>query len=222
MSDRAAGTYAEDRYRQGLRNYRRRMRPYFIGLLAGGVFSFAVVYVTHGLDWWSFTAGAAVAGFVFLALCVHDEPPEVVAKWGRGAEGERMTARAVAPLLREGWKMRHDVDLGRGNADHLLLRPDGVAFVVETKSLAGQVTLERGVLVRRFPDDPGEIRRLDVRLQMQRVTADIKAKWEATGRPVPAFCPLVVIWGSYEQRCISIDGISFVSGDGLLSFLRES
>jgi hypothetical protein len=36
--------------------------------------------------------------------------------------GERKTARALTPLLGEGWKVRRDIDLGRGSADYVLLK----------------------------------------------------------------------------------------------------
>jgi hypothetical protein len=34
MTDRPAGTYARERYKRGLRRYRRRMRPYTLSFAA--------------------------------------------------------------------------------------------------------------------------------------------------------------------------------------------
>ena len=197
------------------------MRPYFVALMAAGFISYMVIYLTRGLDWWSFAAGVSATAFVSTALWVRDEPPEFIAKWRRGAEGEKKTSRALARLMREGWKVRHDVQLAHSNADHVLLSPTGVGYVVETKTLAGQVTLERGVLVRRFVDDPAEVRRVDLRPQVRRVLEEIDAKWKAsTGRPAPPLYPIVVIWGSYTETVAVSDGIAYVSGNRLVEYLR--
>jgi hypothetical protein len=221
MDERIAGTYAEERYRATLRNYRRRMRPYTVGLLASGLSIFLAVQILHGLDWWSFIAGLVVSAFCTLATWVHDEPPEFVAKWKRGADGERRTAKAIAPLLAEGWKMRHDVELRRGNADHVLLSPDGVAYVLETKTLAGTVSVEHDRLVQRFTDDPEATRRIDVRAQVERVADDVAAKWhQHGGKPAPPLRPVVVIWGSFPQGSVARCNVSYVSGEKLPSFLR--
>ncbi|MBV8710719.1 MAG: NERD domain-containing protein, partial [Solirubrobacterales bacterium] len=38
-------------------------------------------------------------------------------------------------LRERGWLALHDVQLGRGNIDHVLIRPAGI-FTVETKAIA--------------------------------------------------------------------------------------
>jgi hypothetical protein len=52
----------------------------------------------------------------------------------------------VGSLLEElseaGWQVIHDVSLGRGNVDHILIGPGGV-FTVETKSHPGPVRVAR-------------------------------------------------------------------------------
>jgi hypothetical protein len=53
-----------------------------------------------------------------------------------GAESEALVRRALAPLEREGWRVRHAVDWpGRGDVDHVAFAPSGASFVIETKTL---------------------------------------------------------------------------------------
>jgi hypothetical protein len=143
-TERQAGTYARERYQAGLRRYRRRIRRYYWILLVTATVPYVAVWLTRGLDWWSFTTGLIAGGLMSLAITMRDEPPELVAKWARGADGEQQTATAIEPLLEQGWKLRHDIDLGRGNADHVLLSPTGVVYLLETKNLAGTITIGTG------------------------------------------------------------------------------
>jgi nuclease-like protein len=55
--------------------------------------------------------------------------------WAAGAVGERATAGRLAPLSREGWLVMHDRALpgSRANLDHLLVSPNGVVVVPDTK-----------------------------------------------------------------------------------------
>ena len=52
-----------------------------------------------------------------------------------GARSEDDVRRALAPLLADGWRLRHSLPWrGRGDIDSLAIAPTGVAFVVETKT----------------------------------------------------------------------------------------
>src|SRR4051812_5357271 len=102
MSSRSAGSYARERHRSGLRRYRQRVRPLVLGLVAAAFAVLGAVSAFRGVDQWSIATGAVVGGLITMALWLRDEPPEFIAKWGRGAVGERRTARALAPLVREG------------------------------------------------------------------------------------------------------------------------
>jgi hypothetical protein len=217
-----AGAYARERHRDGLRRYRRRMRPYLLLFLATSALAYQVTKWLHGIDAWSFWVGVAVGGLVSITVWIHDEPPEFIAKWGRGADGEEMTGKAIKPLLDAGWKVRHDVDLGRGNADHVLLSPTGKVFLVETKTLAGQLTVERGQLTCRFVDAPEEVRRYDLESRMQRLVQLVEEKWErSTGRPAPGIQPLVVVWGAFASEVIEGRDLTYVRGNALTEFLRR-
>src|SRR5207344_803363 len=92
-------------------------------------------------------------------------------------EGEGKTGKELATLLAEGWKVRHHVDLGRGNADHVVRDPNGRAYVLETKALAGSISLEGGRLPCRYVDDPGEVRRDDLTPRMLRLAERVHRMW---------------------------------------------
>jgi len=63
-----------------------------------------------------------------------------IGRWSRGAEGERKVGEILEELESAGWRVLHDVSLGRGNIDHVLVGPGG-AFTVETKSNRGSLRL---------------------------------------------------------------------------------
>jgi Nuclease-related domain len=54
--------------------------------------------------------------------------------WRRGADGERRTARLLAPLERHGWAVLHDLAIpgSPANIDHLVVGPGGV-LVIDSK-----------------------------------------------------------------------------------------
>ncbi len=58
----------------------------------------------------------------------------LVASWRQGAKGEQQTARLLAKLEREGWRVLHDLAIpgSRVNVDHLAIGPGGV-WVIDSK-----------------------------------------------------------------------------------------
>lgn len=63
-------------------------------------------------------------------------------RWLRGAEGERAVGTVLAQLEDDGWRALHDISLGRGNVDHVLIGPGGI-FTIETKSHPGRIGIDR-------------------------------------------------------------------------------
>jgi nuclease-like protein len=52
-----------------------------------------------------------------------------------GADSEAAVRRALKPLARDGWSVRHGVGVRTGgDLDHVLRAPSGVGFVIETKT----------------------------------------------------------------------------------------
>jgi hypothetical protein len=63
-------------------------------------------------------------------------------RWLQGAEGERAVAAVLAQLEGDGWRALHDISLGRGNIDHILVGPGGI-FTIETKSHQEPTNIDR-------------------------------------------------------------------------------
>jgi Nuclease-related domain len=63
--------------------------------------------------------------------------------WRRGANGERRSARLLAPLERHGWAILHDLAIpgSQANIDHLAIGPGGV-LVIDSKQYRGRLRLD--------------------------------------------------------------------------------
>lgn len=218
----AAGRYAEQRYRAGLRSWRRDVsRPILGFLLPLSVAAVSGAVLLGGSDWW-FAAGLVSGGTIALFVVVRDLPPDHVVRWRRGAEGERRTARVLEALAGEGWQSVHDLEKSRGgNTDHLLVGPPGV-FLLETKNLSGKIAVEGGMLVRSWPDEPRaawpEYRLArSVRRDAAKVADEVA---RTTGERVWVQ-PVVVVWGDFEAGLVDSDGVVYVHGDRLVDWLRS-
>ncbi len=64
----------------------------------------------------------------------------------RGILGEERVAGVLAELEPEGYRTLHGLDIGRGDADHVLVGPTGV-YVIETKEWSGRFYPRRGRLM---------------------------------------------------------------------------
>ena len=81
---------------------------------------------------------AAIAGMYLVDRLVFP----VIDRWDRGAEGEEHVGRLLEALVERGWRPIHDVSLGRGNIDHVLIGPGGL-FTIETKSHRGRLAVAK-------------------------------------------------------------------------------
>ncbi|ACX71183.1 hypothetical protein pZL12.106c [Streptomyces phage ZL12] len=117
---------------------------------------------------------------------------DVAARWEHGAAGEAATARLVAPLVSQGWGIRHDLRMpgSRANLDHLLVSPCGTAVVVvDSKHWhRGRTTLLDRGRVHCGADD-----RQDQVDAVARYAARVS---RALNLPGVAVWPLLVIHGS--------------------------
>ncbi|OEJ20875.1 nuclease-related domain-containing protein [Streptomyces subrutilus] len=131
-----AGQSAQNEYQRRLRSWRTASRRRFL-------YGLPVAAAVAGLlDWWIgwritgvplFGHGAALA--VLAAWCGTLAAPQHVTAWRSGAEGERKTARALAPLARQGAVILHDraIPGRKANIDHLAVGSWGIALV-DTKN----------------------------------------------------------------------------------------
>jgi hypothetical protein len=79
----------------------------------------------------NFAAGLWLGAVLGMSIAIWDEIPEAIENWRRGAAGERLTEKALVGL----GHVRHDVTLGWGNVDHILVNDRGV-FVIGQPSRA--------------------------------------------------------------------------------------
>ena len=106
----------------------------------------------------------------------------VIDRWDRGAEGEEHVGKLLEALVERGWRPIHDVSLGRGNIDHVLIGPGGL-FTIETKSHRGRLAVARL--------DPA---------MLKQAYAQRKLVERITGMPVEA---LLVFSNAYLDRPVS-------------------
>jgi Nuclease-related domain len=66
----------------------------------------------------------------------------VVERRDRGAMAEEQVGALLDDLPQQKWRVVHDVTLGRGNVDHIVIGPPGV-FTIETKSHPGPIRASR-------------------------------------------------------------------------------
>jgi hypothetical protein len=217
-----AGGYAEQRYRTGLRRWRRHLRRPILLFLPPAAAVTLVAAIWLGRDEWWFAAGLVTGGALALFIVLRDLPPGHVLHWREGAEGERRTARVLSALEGEGWQSVHDLETSRGgNTDHLLAGPPGV-FLLETKNLTGEIAVDGAMLVRSWPDEPGRLWP-EYRLA-RRVRRDAAAVADEVARSAGDRVwvqPVVVVWGDFEAGFVEADGVVFVHGDRLVNWLRS-
>ena len=138
-TDRRPGQFAEERFKLRRRAWQRRIwwvLPLVVVVLFAPALAIAAVLDPAHVE---FSIGLAIGAAAAMALCCLDAPPQHIERWRTGAEGEKRTARALRPLLREGWVLLNDLPVSFGNIDHVLIGPPGV-FMLETKNLSGVVS----------------------------------------------------------------------------------
>jgi hypothetical protein len=113
-------------------------------VLAAGVSTGALTAAVAGsrLAWLVGLIAAAA-----LAWRLRFRPTTDTQAWRRGAQGERRTARLLAPLERHGYKVFHDLSIpgSAANVDHLVVGPTGV-FVIDSKQYRGHLHYSAGRL----------------------------------------------------------------------------
>ncbi len=128
---RTAGQYARATVR------RLRMRTLVIlGVLAVATASLGRLFGLHDVRFVASEVALLVSMFVISRYVLP-----LMERGDRGATGEEEVGGLLETLGGE-WRVEHDVSLGRGNVDHVLVGPGGV-LTVETKSHPGPVRVGR-------------------------------------------------------------------------------
>lgn len=168
------------------------------------------------LDW---LLGMITGGVIAMWVALTDAPPWYIEKWRWGAEGERFTAKVLAPLRRNGWVLIHDVPAVRGNRDHVVFGPGG-AFLLDTKRLMGSVSVEGDIVrVERTHDPDEHCEWPRIAAQVRGLAVGMKRELDAGGVHVGWVRAVVVLWGEFPQRVVEGDRVTFVHGDELAGWL---
>jgi hypothetical protein len=213
------GRTAREHHRVLLSRWRATLRwPFLLAVLfAVGIAIPAGVYFPHG----QFFAGMMIGGAWGMIVWVRDDPPDYIARWKRGADGEQQTAEALVGLERDGWRAFHDRAGGRGNLDHIVIGPPGV-FLLETKTLSGTITLERAGLTASYGDGArNDFAFLHLERTMRGAAAGLKERIEETTQLRPWVQAVVVIWGDFPEGIAEGDRVVYIAGHRLNEWLRS-
>jgi hypothetical protein len=172
MTARRAGQHA----RETTRRLAKR------GLVAIGVLGLVGLAVGIEDGFLSVAFGLAELGTYGGLVLIDRIGLPVVDRWDRGADGEEHVGAILDALAAEGWLAIHDVTVGRGNIDHILVGPGGL-LTVETKSHRGRIAVDG----------------LDQRM-LRQAYAQAKALERITGRSV---APLLVFSRAYLDRPVT-------------------
>lgn len=168
---------------------------------------------------WGWGAGA-LTGFSFTAwLALRDAVPRHIEQWQLGAQGERWTEKQLRPLERKGWLVSHDLDGGFGNIDHLVVGRAGT-FLLDSKNWSGEVSIDAGgvtVTPRDNPDAAWSPRRPATYLK--RTSVKNKGAIQRLTGVRTWVQPVVVIWAPFEQGVVEVDGVAYVSGTMIATYL---
>ena len=126
------------------RSLRRRMRE--VVLAAVLLVAEAGLLALAGSSWWAPALLLAIIPLFVLArttLLGGVLDPVLIR---RGIQGEQKVAGVLTALSALGYEVLHDLDIGRGNADHVVVGPTGV-FVIETKDWGGRFYPRAGKLM---------------------------------------------------------------------------
>lgn len=129
---RAAGQHA--------RSQAKGLATQMVVILALALLVLLAATAVFGLRGWALS-GVAL-GVIAVAYLADRAFEPKFGRWLRGAEGEEQVGDILNGLAADGWHVTHDVSLGRGNIDHLLVGPGGI-FSIETKSHPGHISVDR-------------------------------------------------------------------------------
>jgi hypothetical protein len=216
----SAGTYAEHRYRRGLHTWRSRIRPTFALIFGPFLLAGLTILILdgHQLSWFAGAAAGACAG-VWIAL--RDTPPAYIENWHDGAQGERMTEKALRPLESSRLRVVHDVKARYGNYDHIAVGQAGV-FLLETKNLQGIVEFRDGVPHLRRRLDPEADTRCDrIRGRALAAAACLKEDIERRTGHRTWVQAVVVFWSYFPEGVVDDGRCVFVHGPRLRAWMED-
>lgn len=215
-----SGRSAEERFLRARDSWRRAMRVPLIVAIGLGFGSGVMLwfwYPRFGHLLGPYVAGATTG----MVIWIWDDPPEYIARWKRGADGERQTERALRRLIANNWNAFHDRQGKRGNLDHVVVGPAGV-FLLDSKNLSGTVTLEADGLTTKFADAERDAYTY-TRLGNAMRGAAVRLKEELEGQTKLTLWvqAVVVVWGEFAHEPVEQHKVVYVHGDKLAAWLMR-
>lgn len=221
-----AGRAAQSRHTAAAKRWRRRVLKK-LHIPFGAVAVLLIVLEMTNRDLTSWVLGLALGGLFGIYMALRDSPPAHIENWRTGAEGERRTAGALAPLRRHGYVLLHDLPDRRssdralkGNIDHVVVCPAGV-FLLDSKWLGGEASIDADVVRVQMLDDEEESYELTrlasgMRGRAVRLQEDIARQ---TGvRNVQA---VVVFWNRFPASLVEQNRVAYVEGARVAEWLRR-
>src|SRR5205814_246370 len=113
----------------------------------------------------------------------------------------------------------NDIDVGRGNLDHVLVGPGGI-YLLESKWLSGVASVSRGVLTVTWPEDPDDGYENTTFARRARTDAALVAcHMRDRGMPRIWVQPVIVLWANFDQDPVVSDGVAWLRGKQLADAL---
>jgi hypothetical protein len=214
------GAFAQAEFERRRRRYRQKLAvllPMLVALFCLlGISSFLAFAPYLGL--WAGIPGVLVC-LIGMAAVLH-LPPEAL-YWDRGARGERRTAEALEGLLPHGFVVLYGREMpdDRGDIDAIAIGPTGV-WVIETKSLSGDVAIANGRLFVRSQDRQAMVEQVyREAFAVQQIVGELLAPCHTMVTPVLCIHGARLPWLQY-----SVGGVRIASGgrlEHLISRLPE-
>lgn len=218
---RRPGGSAGRLYEARKRAWRARHRKLFVG----GAFVVALIYIgtfipaRHHI--WPYIGGMLSGGALAFYMMMRESPPAWIENYQVGAFGEERTAKVLAPLLKQGWIIVHDISRIKSNLDHVAIGPGGV-FVLDTKNLQGTAHAEGDMLSLTRPGDTRAAYTNDNPARQARAQgAELNQVLRQRCQLSPWVTAVVVIWADFPQRSVAGHNMTYVHGDHLVAWLHE-
>lgn len=213
-----AGRSATATYDKALRRWHSQIRLHLLVTFAMALPIAIPIWIYAPLG--QFFAGLWLGSTLGMILWIWDDPPEYVSNWKRGAEGERLTWKALRPMESDGWRSFHDRDGQYGNIDHIVVGAGGV-FLLDSKNLSGTVVIEPEGLTMKY-DSAARSDFTNTKLEpsMRGAAARLKDRIESTTSVRPWVQAVVVVWGEFPQSHVQGDRVVYVAGSRLSKWLE--
>jgi hypothetical protein len=222
-----AGRGAREKYREVHGRWRKRVfrRPRLI--YVAFAMPIAVLGFTEHTNLLLWFLGVVLSLLLGAYMALIESPPARIENWRTGFEGERRTARALAPLRRHGYVLLHDLPDRRtperrqkGNIDHVVVSPAGV-FLLDSKWLSGEASIDGDTVHVQMRDDDEDFYDLPklacaMRGRAVRLRGDI-----AQQTNIRFVQSVVVFWNRFEAGLVVSENVVFVHGDRLVDWLQE-